>query len=139
MTRGDKFSTDVKRSLAVEDETTGYRVNLKWTTALEMAELDAEQDKFSMLVRNGWESDGKMAAGAGIAVKIEKVDDYYNCLFLESEMGKAFDKDKIQRRTYVKLNKEHLGSIFTFLRYDEKAVQAKAEALKVQRTTLDLG
>jgi len=139
MTRGDKFSTDVKRSFAIEDATTGYKVNLKWDTMLEMAEQDSMQDINTLLLRNGWESDGKMSAGAGIAVKVEKIEDFYNFTFFESEMGKAFDKDKIQRKTYIKLNREHLSSIFTFLRYDEKAVKAKAAALKIQRTTLDLG
>ena len=91
------------------------------------------------LIRNGWETDGKMAAGAGIAVVGKKEDDFYNCTFLESEMGKSFDKDKIQRRTFIKLKAEHLDSIFICLAYNEEALKAKAEAMKLQRTTLDLG
>lgn len=138
--RGDKFSTDVKLGYSIEDVVTNYRVNVKKQTMFEIAELADENDSFNILIRNGWESNGdRMPAGAGIAAKFEKDGEFYNCIFLESEMGKQFDKNKILRRSYIKLNAEHLDAIFTFLRYDDKVVKAKAEALKLQRTTLELG
>ena len=137
--RGDKFSIDVKRGYTIDDIATGSKFNIKRTTMEEIAETVEKDSELHNLIRNGWETDGKMAAGAGIAIFGKKEDDFYNCTFLESEVGKAFDKDKIQRRTFIKLHAEHLDAIFTTLKYDKEAVEAKAEALKVQRTTLDLG
>lgn len=137
--RGDKYSTDVKRGYTIEDAATGSKFNIKRSTMEELSETVEKKGEIHNLLRNGWEADGKMSAGAGIAMFGKKVGNVYNCTFLESEMGKAFDKDKIQRRTFIQLNAEHLDAIFTTLKYDAEALQAKAEALKLQRTTLDLG
>lgn len=138
-TRGDKYSTDVKRSFPIEEPVTGFKVNIKWETIVELAELAKENDVQSILIRNGWEASGQMSAGAGIALKSEKKEEFYHCTFLESEMGKPFDKDKIQRRSHVKLRREHLEALFTFLRFNAETEVAKAEAAKIKRTTLDLG
>lgn len=139
MANGDKFSRDVKRTFAIEDPSTNYRVNIKWELALEIAEIAEKSGTISIRIRNGYPAEGKRAAGAGIAGKFEKDGKFYNCTFLESEMGEPFDVKKVQRRTFIKLNAEHLGSIFTFLRYDKIAVDAKAEVMKLERSTLDLG
>lgn len=139
MANGDKFSRDVKRTFAIEDQSTNYRVNVKWDLAVEIAEIAEKAETISIRIRNGYPAEGKRAAGAGIAGKFEKDGEFYNCTFLESEMGEPFDAKKIQRRTFIKLNAEHLDAIFTFLRYDKIAVDVKAEAMKLERSTLDLG
>jgi hypothetical protein len=136
--RGDKFSADVKQGYTIE-AITGSKFNIKRSVMEEMAESVTKYGKINNLIRNGWEADGKMSAGSGIALLGNKDGEVYNCTFFEGEMGKKFDEKKVQQRTLIQLNAEHLDAIFTTLRYDALAVQAKAEAMKLQRTTLDLG
>ena len=137
--RGDKFSTEVKQGYTIEDATTGSNFNIKRSVMEEISETVTDQGKINNLVRNGWEADGKMSAGSGIAVLGHKDGEVYNCTFFEGEMGKKFDDKKVQQKTFIQLNAEHLDAIFTTLRFDALAVQAKAEAMKVQRNSLDLG
>lgn len=137
--RGDKFSTEVKQGFSIEDTATGSKFNIKQAIMLEIAEKVVKDGVISNLIRNGWEADGKMSAGTGVAISGKKDGKVYNCTFLESEMGKAFDKDKVQRKTFISLNAEYLDAIFTSLRFNNEVVEAKVEAMKLQRSTLNLG
>lgn len=137
--RADKYTQEVKETFIIECRNTGARFRIKKDVMIELAKQDLEKDEFSYLLNNGWEASGKMSAGAGNAVKIKKIEEGYDCVFYTGEQGKAFDSKKIQSKSFIKLNKEHLGAIFTFLRLDNEVATDKATALKIQRTNLDLG
>ena len=136
--RADKYTNVISENYAVKSTETGARFTIKSSSMLELAQLDKEQDSFSCLLRNGYEGSGKMSAGAGIAVKMTKTDTSYECIFYTGEVGKSFDPKKVQSKDYIRLDKEHLGALFTFLRCDDAVSIAAAEASKLERTTLEL-
>ena len=135
--RGDKFSSEVNESFVVTSDL-GAKINIKDSTMLELAVQDSKGISFTQLIRNGYEGSGKMASGAGIAVKVSKTSTSYDCVFYTGELGKSFEPSKITRRDYVRLDKKHLGALFTFLLCNDEVVKTKAEALKVERASLSL-
>ncbi len=135
----DKYTSEVKEAYVFECTDTGSKYRAKLSSMLVLAEADKTQDTFSLLIREGFEGSGKYSSGAGIAVKMTKTDDSYNCTFYEGEVGKQFDPKKVQSRTYIAIDRKHLGALFIYLRCNEEVAKAKVEALKVQRSTLDLG
>lgn len=134
----DKYTKEIKESYRIEAKEIGAKFNIKIDTMLEIASLDKKSEVFSFLLNNGWESTGTMSSGAGKAAKFHKTEDWYECTFFEGEVGKEFDPKKIQSKTFIKLSREHLGAIFTFLRLNDEVKKTKAEELKIQRTTLEL-
>lgn len=136
--RADKYTAEVKETFIIETKDTDWKINIKRESMLEMAESFKENSVVSQLLNNGYPSSGKMSAGAGKAFKGEKTEDSYECIFYEGEIGVAFDSKKIQAKKFIKLNKEHLDAILTFLLLNEKIALQKAEEKKIQRTTLEL-
>ena len=134
----DKYTGEVKEGYIFEstDGISKYRVKLQ--SMLELSEAEETSDEVSLLIRNGYEGSGKMSAGSGVAVKMTKTDTSYECIFYEGEVGKQFDPKKIQSKSYMSIDRKHLEALFIYLRCNESVAQAKAEAQKVQRTTLDL-
>ena len=134
----DKYTGEVKEGYIFEsaDGISKYRVKLQ--SMLELSEAEETSNEVSLLIRNGYEGNGKMSAGAGVAVKMTKTDTSYDCIFYEGEVGKQFDPNKIQSKTPMSIDRKHLEALFIYLRCNEAVSLAKAEAQKVQRTTLDL-
>jgi len=137
-TRSDKFESDVVTSFLISTTEDPFKAKVKWSTMLEMAEL-ADNETFSILLRNGYKGSQNFSSGAGIAVRADRKDDVYELTFFEGEQGKPFDVNAIQGKHYLSVNRQHLDAIFTFIRFNSEAEEAKAAALKLQRTTLDLG
>lgn len=135
--RVDKYTSEVKEHFVIENSATKQKFKINKNSMLTLAEL-SNKEVFSLLLNNGWEGSDKMKAGTGVAVKMTKKADAYNCIFFIGELGKQFDDKKIANRNFIKLNKGHLEAIFTFLIMNEKAVATKNEELKRMKTTLDL-
>lgn len=138
--KGEKYSNEIKISWLIECEATNDKYSINNERMIELVESDPiKKEECTLLVRNGYPSNGdKIPAGAGIAVKVEKVENNYNLTFFESEIGKPFDANKIQNKSFLKLNKDHFESVITFIKLDKEVKDEKAKKLKEQRTSLVL-
>lgn len=135
----DKYTVEVKETFIVNASETGDTFRIKKTSMLEMAELHKKNsNSINILIRDGYPARDKMKAGAGIACKMIEKEEEYECIFFEGAEGEKFNVDKIKRKSFISLDKNHLNAIFTFLLCNEEVVQEKAEAKKIQRTTLNL-
>lgn len=138
-TKADKYTSEIREYFVIECPETKEKFKLKKESMLTLAELNRTNDVFSLLINNGWEGSEKMRAGAGLALKMSREADAYNCIFYEGELGKPFETNKIVRKSHLQLDKTHLEAIFTFLLKNEEVLKAKNEELKRLKTTLDLG
>jgi len=138
-TKADKYTSEIREYFIIECPETKEKFKLKNESMLTLAELNHTNDVFSLLINNGWEGSEKMRAGAGLALKVSRLDDVYQCIFYEGELGKPFETNKIVRKSHLQLDKTHLEAIFTFLLKNEEVLKAKNEELKRLKTTLDLG
>jgi len=138
-TKADKYTSEIRESFVIECPETKEKFKLKKESMLTLAELNRTNDVFSLLINNGWEGSEKMRAGAGLALKMSREADAYNCIFYEGELGQPFDSTKITRKSHLQLDKSHIEAIFTFLLKNEQVQKAKNEELKRQKTTLNLG
>lgn len=138
--KSDKFDNEVINSFSITTVEDPFKVKIKWSTMLELAEQVLDCGEARILIRNGYKGSQNFTAGAGIALKLEKKnDDVYHMTFYEGKPGEPFDTKAIQAKHYLSVNKKHLDATFTFLRYNEEVRKEKEEAAKVKRTTLDLG
>lgn len=135
----DKHTSEIREYFIVDCSETKEKFKLKKESMFTLAELNRSKEAFNLLVNNGWEGSEKMRAGAGLALKVTRLPDAYNCIFYEGELGKPFDSNKITRKSHLKLDKSHVEAIFTFLLKNEEVLRAKNEELKRLKTTLDLG
>ena len=136
--RADKYTGAITESYGIVCASTGAKFSIKSGVMLELAYLESKNDSFTLLLRNGYEGNGKMSAGSGIALKMTKQATFYECTFYTGEIGKAFDPKKVQGKDYIRFDKDHLGALFTFLRCDEEVRIATAEASKIERASLEL-
>ena len=65
--------------------------------------------------------------------------EFYELTFYIGELGEAFDSNKVIRKSYIKIEKTVLNTIFEYLKYNDKVLAQKAEMQRKQRTTLTLG
>ena len=137
--KADKYTSEIREYFVIESPETKERFKLKKESMLTLAELNRTNDVFSLLINNGWGETEKMKAGAGLALKVTRLPDAYNCIFYEGELGKPFETNKIARKSHLKLDKSHIEAIFIFLLKNEQVQKAKNEELKRLKTTLNLG
>ena len=135
----DKHTSEVREYFIVDCSETKEKFKIKKEAFITLAELSQSQKEFSLLLQNGWEGSEKMRAGAGLALKMTREADFYNCIFYEGELGKPFETNKIVRKSHLQLDKSHTEAIFIFLLKNEQVQKAKNEELKLQKTTLNLG
>lgn len=135
----DRHTSEVREYFIVDCSETKEKFKIKKESFITLAELSKSQKEFSLLLQNGWEGSEKMRAGAGLALKMTREADFYNCIFYEGELGKPFETNKIVRKSHLQLDKSHIEAIFTFLLKNEQVQKAKNEELKYLKTTLNLG
>ena len=134
----DKYNTDYKEGYVVEGTEPGVKYNIKSETMSAMAPTILAGDEVTQILRQGYKASGTMSAGAGIAVKISKHVDSYECVFYTGEIGESFDTKKVKNKDYVRLDGKHLEALCTFIICNEQVVKAKAEAKKIANSTLEL-
>lgn len=137
--KADKYTSEIRESFVIECPETKEKFKLKKESMLTLAELNRTNDVFSLLINNGWSESEKMRAGAGLALKMTREADFYNCIFYEGELGKPFETNKVVRKSHLQLDKSHIEAIFTFLLKNEQVQKVKNEELKRLKTTLNLG
>ena len=138
-TRADKYSHDVKETFSIEDDSTNEKFRIPKEKVLDIAKCIKDDETLSYLVKNGYPAGEKMKAGSGLAVKINLNGEFYELTFYIGEVGEAFDSSKVIRKSYIKIEKTVLNTIFEYLKYNDKVLSQKAEMQRVQRTTLTLG
>lgn len=134
----NKFTHEIKEYFIVEEKETMFKIRIKKSRMIELANMDEKEEEYSLLLNEGYKESGNMKAGAGKAVKIKRNEDSYECIFYEGEKGKDFDVKNIESKSFIKLNKSHLEAIFTFLRCNAKVEAKKLEEKRIERTTLEL-
>ncbi len=137
--RADKYSHDVKEIFSIEDGSTNEKFRIPKEKVLDIAKCIKDDETLSYLVKNGYPAGEKMKAGSGLAVKINLNGEFYELTFYIGEAGEAFDSSKVIRKSYIKIEKTVLNTIFEYLKYNDKVLAQKAEMQRVQRTTLTLG
>lgn len=137
--RADKYTHDVKETFSIEDASTNEKFRIPKEKVLDIAKCIKEDEPLSYLVNNGYPAGEKMKAGSGLAVKINPSEEVYELTFYIGELGEAFDSSKVIRKSYIKIEKTVLNTIFEYLKYNDKVLAEKAEMQRVQRTTLTLG
>jgi hypothetical protein len=137
--RADKYSHDVKETFSIEDGSTNEKFRIPKEKVLDIAKCIKDSESLNYLISNGWPAGEKMKAGSGLAVKINLNSEFYELTFYIGEAGEAFDSSKVIRRSYIKIEKTVLNTIFEYLKYNDKVLAQKAEMQRVQRTTLTLG
>ena len=136
--RADKYTHDVKETFSIEDASTNEKFRIPKEKMLEIAKCIKDDEPLSYLVNNGYPAGEKMKAGSGLAVKIDPSDEVYELTFYIGELGEAFDSSKVIRKSYIKIEKTVLNTIFEYLKYNDKVLAQKAEMQRAQRTTLTL-
>jgi len=134
----NKYTGEVKESFIFEGKDSKEKFTIKKDRLLEIANQFKDSNEVKILLNNGWKANEKMSAGTGKALKIVINGDYYECIFYIGKAGESFDTKKVERKTHIKFNKDHLSAIFTFLKFNEEVETEKAEEQKVKRTTLEL-
>ena len=137
--RADKYTHDVKEIFSIEDASTNERTRIPKEKVLDIAKCIKDDETLSYLVKNGYPAGEKMKAGSGLAVKINLNGEFYELTFYIGEAGEAFDSSKVIRKSYIKIEKTVLNTIFEYLKYNDKVLAQKAEMQRKQRTTLTLG
>ena len=137
--RADKYTNDVKEIFSIEDAYTNERTRIPKEKMLDIAKCIKDSESLNYLISNGWPAGEKMKAGSGLAVKINLNGEFYELTFYIGEAGEAFDSSKVIRKSYIKIEKTALNTIFEYLKYNDKVLAQKAEMQRVQRTTLTLG
>lgn len=136
--RADKYTHDVKETFSIEDASTNEKFRIPKEKVLEIAKCIKDDEPLSYLVNNGYPAGEKMKAGSGLAVKINPSEEVYELTFYIGELGEAFDSSKVIRKSYIKIEKTVLNTIFEYLKYNDKVLAQKAEMQRAQRTTLTL-
>lgn len=136
--RADKYTHDVKETFSIEDASTNEKFRIPKEKVLEIAKCIKDDEPLSYLVNNGYPAGEKMKAGSGFAVKINLNGEVYELIFYIGELGEAFDSSKVIRKSYIKIEKTVLNTIFAYLKYNDKVLAQKAEMQRAQRTTLTL-
>ncbi len=137
--RADKFTHEIKEAFSIEDGSTNERFRIAKDKMSDIAKCIKDNETLSYLVNNGYPAGEKMKAGSGLAVKINLNGEFYELTFYIGELGEAFDSSKVIRKSYIKIEKTVLKTIFEYLKYNDKVLAQKAEMQRVQRTTLTLG
>ena len=136
--KADKYTHDIKEAFIIEDVLTGDKFKIPKNKLLEIAKEIKEKESLNYLINHGWAANDKMKAGSGLAVKINPNDDFYELTFYIGEAGEAFDSSKVERKSYIKIGKSVLNTIFAYLKYNDEVLSQKAEMQRTQRTTLTL-
>ena len=134
----DKYTGVITDKYEITCAETGAKFSIKSSVMTDMARLNAIDNTFSMLVRNGYEGSGRMNAGAGLAVKMTRTKDVYECIFYTGEIGKSFDSKKIMGKDYISLDEKHLSALFTFLLCDEAVSIKLDQAKRLANSSLEL-
>lgn len=137
--RADKYTNDIKEAFVLEDISTNEKFRISKEKMLDVAKCIKEDEALNYLIHNGWPASEKMKAGSGLAVKINLNGDFYELIFYIGEAGEVFDSSKVIRRSYIKIEKTVLNTIFAYLKYNDEVLSQKAEMQRKQRTTLTLG
>lgn len=137
--RVDKYTREIKEAFIIDDSSTNEKFRIPKEKVLDIAKCIKDDEPLSYLVNNGYPAGEKMKAGSGLAVKINLNNEFYELTFYIGELGEAFDSNKVIRKSYIKIGKPVLNTIFEYLKYNDKVLTEKAEAQRVQRTTLNLG
>lgn len=133
-----KFSNEIKETFIVEDASTNEKFKITKEKVLDIAKCIKDDESLSYLVNNGYPAVEKIKAGSGLALKINPNEEFYELTFYIGEVGEAFDSSKVIRKSYIKIEKNVLNTIFEYLKYNDKVLAQKAEIQRVQRTTLTL-
>lgn len=136
--RADKYTKEIKETFSIEDASTNEKFRIPKEKVLEIAKCIKDDEPLSYLVNNGYPAGEKMKAGSGLAVKINPSEEVYELTFYIGELGEAFDSSKVIRKSYIKIEKTVLNTIFEYLKYNDKVLAQKAEMQRAQRTTLTL-
>lgn len=136
--RADKYTHEVKETFIIEDASTNEKFKISKDKLLDIAKCIKDDEALNYLVNNGYPAGEKMKAGTGLAIKINLNDEFYELTFYISELGEAFKPNKIIRRSYIKIEKTVLNTIFGYLKYNDKVLVQRAEMQRAQRTTLSL-
>ncbi|MCG3717802.1 hypothetical protein L5F50_01275 [Aliarcobacter butzleri] len=134
----DKFTKEANEYFVFESNETGDKFRIKMKSMLELAKEQNHKDICSLKINDGYSASGKMQAGPGRAVKLMKKEEFYECTFYEGEVEKEFDPKKVQRKSFIQVNRKHLESIFTFLILNDEILTLKHEEDRIERTTLEL-
>ena len=137
--RADKYTNDVKEAFVIEAIDTQERFRITKEKVLDIAKSIKDNEPLSYLVNNGWPASERMKAGSGLALKTNFNGDFYELIFYIGEAGEAFDSTKVIRKSYIKIERTVLNTIFEYLKYNDNVLAQKAEAQRTQRTTLNLG
>lgn len=137
--RVDKYTREIKEAFIIDDSSTNEKFRIPKEKMLDIAKCIKDDEPLSYLVNNGYPAGEKMKAGSGLAVKINLKNEFYELTFYIGELGEAFDSNKVIRKSYIKIEKTVLNTIFDYLKYNDKVLAEKAEAQRMQRTTLTLG
>ena len=137
--RADKFKNEIKEAFSIEDGSTNERFRIAKDKMSDIAKCIKDNETLNYLLNNGYPAGEKMKAGSGLAVKINLNGEFYELTFYIGELGEAFDSNKVIRKSYIKIEKTVLNTIFEYLKYNDKVLAQKAEMQRVQRTTLTLG
>lgn len=134
----DKYANEMKEIFTIETILTGDKFKISKDKILEIADIIKEDEPRGYLINHGWVANEKMKAGAGLAVKINLNNEFYELTFHIGMLGEAFDKAKVEKKSYIKIEETVLNTIFEYLKYKNKILNEKAEKLKEQRTSLVL-
>lgn len=137
--RVDKYTREIKEAFIIDDSSTNEKFRIPKEKMLDIAKCIKDDEPLSYLVNNGYPAGEKMKAGSGLAVKINLKNEFYELTFYIGELGEAFDSNKVIRKSYIKIEKTVLNTIFDYLKYNDKVLAEKVEAQRMQRTTLTLG
>ena len=136
--RADKYSQEIKEVFIIEDASTNEKFRIPKEKMLDIANRIKDNEALNYLLNNGYPAGEKMKAGSGLAVKINLNGEFYELTFYIGELGEAFDSSKVIRKSYIKIEKTVLNTIFEYLKYNDKVLAQKAEMQRTQRTTLTL-
>lgn len=135
----DKHSKEIRDIFLIEAMATREQHRVKRSAMIELGEAHKKNPKaFSLLLFNGYPASENMTAGAGKAVKMVQKENCYQCTFYTGPIGKPFDSEKVQSRSFISLDRNYLEAIFTYLLNDLAVKEHKAIEKKLERSTLVL-
>ena len=135
--KGEDYGTGVEASFTLHPEDGTQSIKMKMARMGELAQ-QLGKDVMKILVRNGYKAQKNYEAGPGIAFKFVKKDADYLITAYIGEVGKNFDPKKIMDKKHYKIDVATLDAILTFVANNDKVEAERAEAAKVERSTLDL-
>ena len=135
---GEEFGTDVKGDFHLYPEDDTLSVKISMGRMHDLAE-QADNDVLKTLTRDGYNASKKYEAGAGIALKVIKIDDSYEITAFIGEVAKPFDTKKIMDKKFYRVDAKTLDALFTFVLNNYRVEDIRETAAKLKRTTLDLG